>query len=55
MLSYHHSEEGLLAQPIFKGSESMTTFTEANSYIKILEDVNFIEKNEVVKVKLLEI
>ncbi|MHC1600771.1 MAG: molybdenum cofactor synthesis domain-containing protein [Candidatus Nezhaarchaeales archaeon] len=49
------SEDGFLAQPILKGSESVTTFAEADGYIEIPEDVNFIEENDMVEVKLLNV
>ncbi|MCS7140132.1 MAG: molybdopterin-binding protein [Candidatus Nezhaarchaeota archaeon] len=49
------SNSELLAHPILKGSESVTTFAEADGYIEIPEDVNFIEEGEVVEVKLLNI
>ena len=49
------SEDGFLAQPILKGSESVTTFAEADGYIEISEDVNFIEENDIVEVKVLGI
>lgn len=44
----------LLAQPILKGSEAVTTFAEADGYIEIPEDVNFVEENSLVEVKLID-
>ncbi|MEM1900585.1 MAG: molybdopterin-binding protein [Candidatus Nezhaarchaeales archaeon] len=45
----------LLAQPILKGSEAVTTFAEADGYIEVPEDVNFIEENSLVEVKLIDL
>lgn len=43
----------VLAQPILKGSEATTTFVEADGYIEVPEDVNFVEEGSTVKVKLI--
>ncbi|MEM4576745.1 MAG: molybdopterin-binding protein [Candidatus Nezhaarchaeales archaeon] len=45
----------VLAQPILKGSEATTTFVEADGYIEIPEDVNFVEEGSTVKVKLIDV
>lgn len=44
----------LLAQPILKGSEAVTTIAEADGYIEIPEDVNFVEENSPVEVNLID-
>lgn len=45
----------LLAQPILKGSEAITTIAEADGYIEVPEDVNFVEENSLVEVKLIDL
>ncbi|MEM2724903.1 MAG: hypothetical protein QXP47_03960, partial [Candidatus Nezhaarchaeales archaeon] len=45
----------LLAQPILKGSEAVTTFAGADGYIEIPEDIKFVEENSLVEVKLIDL
>lgn len=45
----------LLAKPILKGSEAVTTIAEADGYIEVPEDVSFVEENSLIEVKIIDL
>jgi molybdopterin molybdotransferase len=51
-VALEHKDGENYATPVLRGSSAITTLASADGFIEILENIEVIEKNEIVRVKL---